>query len=156
MHDTVHSTLLWPARRTTTRHRAAGTDSAGRNSTPRDISPEHGTPPWNPASTPQPESATSWRLGPQRTVTWQELTWFLLGAVLLICLGILLGAAWTTQALRPKLHQLARERQRLNQAWTAVRTAHRQLDECPRCGYPLSDQGWGFAPTVMEGPPEDD
>lgn len=89
-------------------------------------------------------------------MTWQVLIWFLLGAVLLICLGILLGATWTAQALRPKLRQLAKERRRLNQEWAVVRAAHRQLDECPRCGYPLADQGWGFAPTLREGPPEDD
>jgi hypothetical protein len=48
----------------------------------------------------------------------------LIGA-LLICFGILLGTAWTTQILQPKLRRQAEERRRLNQEWVAVRTATR-------------------------------
>lgn len=86
----------------------------------------------------------------------QVLGWVVLGAVLLVCLGILLGAAWTTQALQPRLRQQAEERRKLNEAWLAVRTARGQLGECPRCGYALGEQDWYFAPTPMEGPPDDD
>jgi uncharacterized paraquat-inducible protein A len=63
-----------------------------------------------------------------------------LGAVLLVCLGLLLGSSWTIQAVQPKLRQQAEERRRLNEEWSAVRTARRQRGECPRCGSPLSER----------------
>jgi cell division protein FtsL len=72
------------------------------------------------------------------------LTLFLLGAVLLVCLGMLLGAAWTTQALQPKLRQQAQERRRLNEEWSAIHTARQQRSQCPRCAAPLSEQDWSF------------
>ncbi|MDQ3762754.1 MAG: hypothetical protein M3460_14180 [Actinomycetota bacterium] len=72
-------------------------------------------------------------------MTWQVLAWILLGAVLLVCLGLLLGATWTTQALQPKLGQQAEERRRLNDEWLAIRTARQQRSECPRCARPLSE-----------------
>jgi hypothetical protein len=50
-----------------------------------------------------------------------------LNAVLLVCLGVLLGATWTIQALQPKLRRQTEERRRLNEEWTAVRIARRQL-----------------------------
>jgi cell division protein FtsL len=88
-------------------------------------------------------------------VTRQVLGWVLLGSILLICLGLLLGASWTTQALQPKLRQQAEERRRLNEEWSRVRTARRQRGQCPRCASPLSEQDWYFAPTLMEDPPDD-
>jgi hypothetical protein len=81
-----------------------------------------------------------------------------LGAVLLICLGMLLGCSWTIQALQPKLRRQAEERRRLNEEWSAVRTARRQWSRCPRCASPLSEQRWCFyfAPTLVEERPDDD
>jgi len=70
--------------------------------------------------------------------------------VLLVCLGLLLGASWTVQALQPKLRRQAKERRRLNEEWSAVRTARRQWEECPRCGSPLSDQDWCYGSTIVE------
>lgn len=63
-----------------------------------------------------------------------------LGAVLLLCLGLLLGSSWTIQAVQPKLHHQAEERRRLNEEWSAVHTARRQRSQCPRCGSPLSER----------------
>jgi hypothetical protein len=79
-----------------------------------------------------------------------------LSAILLVCLGLLLGSSWTIQAVQPKLHQLAAERRRLNEEWSAVRAARRQRDRCPRCGSPLSERDWFFAPTLVEKRPDDD
>ncbi len=76
--------------------------------------------------------------------------------VLLVCLGLLLGTSWTTQALQPKLRQQAEERRRLNEEWLAVRTARRQRGECPRCASPLSGQDWYFALTVAKERLDDD
>jgi cell division protein FtsL len=81
-------------------------------------------------------------------VTWQALGWILLGAALLVCLGLLLGATWTTQALQSQLRQQAEERRRLNEEWVAVRTTRRQGEKCPHCGYPLTDQDWYFEQTL--------
>jgi hypothetical protein len=75
----------------------------------------------------------SWRNTPQSTVTLEAV----LSVVLLICLGLLLGASWAIQTLQPKLRRQAEERRRLNDEWLAVRTARRQYGECPRCGGPL-------------------
>jgi hypothetical protein len=65
-----------------------------------------------------------------------------LSAVLLVCLGTLLGATWTTQACQPKLRRQAEQRRRLNAEWVAVRAARRQQGECPRCGQLLTDRAW--------------
>jgi hypothetical protein len=62
-------------------------------------------------------------------MNWPALGWILLGAVFLICFGVLLGATWTTQSILPKLRQQAEERRRLNEEWLAVRAARRQLAE---------------------------
>jgi hypothetical protein len=80
----------------------------------------------------------------------------MLGGVLLICLGLLLGTTWTIQALQPKLRRQAEERRRLNEEWSAVRTARRQQSECPRCGSPLFESRWYIAPTLVEERPDDD
>jgi hypothetical protein len=82
--------------------------------------------------------------------------WVLLGAALLMFFGLLLGWAWTTQALQPKLRRQAEERRRLNEEWLAVRTARRQRGTCPRCASPLSEQDWYYLPTRVEDPPDDD
>lgn len=84
------------------------------------------------------------------------MTLQVLGSVLLVCLGLLLGATWTTQAFQPKLRRQAEERRRLNDEWLAVRTARRQRGTCPRCGNPLSEQNWYFAPTLVDDQFDDD
>jgi cell division protein FtsL len=85
----------------------------------------------------------------------QAVVWLALGGLLLCCIGMLFGATWTTQALQPKLGQLADERRRLNDEWMAIRAAHRQLERCPRCGYPLTEAPW-FAPTLTKHSHDDD
>lgn len=120
------------------------------------ISSERDTPPRASALGPSPGSKTSWRDTPRYTVTREIGGWILLGAALLVCLGLLLGWAWTTQALQPKLGKQAEERRRLNEEWQAVRTARRQQGECPRCASPLSEQDWYYAPILVEDPPDDD
>ncbi len=79
-----------------------------------------------------------------------------MSGVILVCLGILLGASWTTQALQSKLRLQAEERRRLNEEWSAVRTARRQRRKCPRCGSPLSERDLYIALTLVEQPPNDD
>jgi uncharacterized paraquat-inducible protein A len=76
-----------------------------------------------------------------------------LSAVLLVCLGLLVGSSWTIQAVQPKLHQQAEQRRRLNEEWSAIRTARRQHGRCPRCGNPLPEQDWPFAPPLVEDRP---
>ncbi|MGH3695229.1 MAG: hypothetical protein ACRDRX_14805 [Pseudonocardiaceae bacterium] len=80
----------------------------------------------------------------------------LFGAAMLILLGLLLGWAWTNQAMQPKLRKQAEERRRLNEEWLAVQTARRQRSKCPRCASPLSDKDWYYVPTLVEDPPDDD
>lgn len=89
-------------------------------------------------------------------MTREVCGWILLGAALLVLLGLLLGWAWTNQALQPKLHKQAEERRRLNAEWTAIRTARKRQGECPRCASPLSEQDWYYAPVLLEDPPDPD
>lgn len=121
-----------------------------------DISSERDTPPQGSARGPGPGSDTSWRGLPQSPVTHELFSWGALSAVLLVCFGLLLGATWTTQALRPKLRRQAEERRRLNDEWSAVRTARRQRGQCPRCASPLSERDWYFVPTLVADPPDED
>jgi hypothetical protein len=105
-------------------------DHHGRGSDHASFSSEHGMLSRCRACGPPPGDALSWRNVPQNTVTMQ-----LLSGLLLMCLGILLGAAWAVQACQPKLRRQAEERRRLNEEWLAVRMARREHAECPRCGY---------------------
>lgn len=100
---------------------------------------------WGTVVGPDPGSKTSWRNTPQGWVTIQVL-----GAVLLVCLGLLLGTAWTTQTLQPNLRQQTKERCRLNEEWSAVHAARRQRGECPRCASRLSELNWYFVPNPAE------
>ncbi len=52
---------------------------------------------------------------------------------LLVCLGLLLGSTWTTQALQAKLRRQAEERRRINEEWSMLRTARQQRSRCRRC-----------------------
>lgn len=74
----------------------------------------------------------------------------IVGCLVLLCLGLLLGASWTSQTHLPERRQLAAERRRLNEEWAAVRTARQQRLHCPRCAGPLLEQGWFSAPTQSD------
>ncbi|MGH3765070.1 MAG: hypothetical protein ACRDS0_26165 [Pseudonocardiaceae bacterium] len=84
------------------------------------------------------------------------MTLLLLGGLFLVCLGLLLGATWTTQALQTQLRRQAEERRRLNEEWLAVRTARHQGGHCPRCASPLPEHDWHIAPIPWDAPPDDD
>ena len=77
----------------------------------------------------------------------------MLVASLLVCLGILLGTTWTMETLQPRLRRQAEERRRLNEEWSAVRTARWRRGTCPRCASPLTERNWYIAPTIVETPP---
>jgi hypothetical protein len=79
-----------------------------------------------------------------------------LTAVVLICLGLLLGTAWTIQALQARLRRQAEERRRLNEEWAALRIAHEKQNRCPRCGIPWAECYWYIAPTIVDDPFDDD
>lgn len=85
------------------------------------------------------------------SVTLEALT-----AVVLVCLGLLLGTAWTTQALQPRLRRQAEERRQLNEEWAALRIAHEQQNRCPHCGIPWAECYWYIAPTIVDDPLDDD
>jgi uncharacterized paraquat-inducible protein A len=59
-------------------------------------------------------------------------------AVLLVCIGALLGATWSRRLLERRLHQeadqQAEERRMLAKEWAAI---HQRRGECPRCSDPL-------------------
>lgn len=61
------------------------------------------------------------------------MTIFLLGALLAVCLGVLIGSAWTTQALDGRFRRRAAERRRLNDEWASLRTLREQHRRCPLC-----------------------
>jgi hypothetical protein len=73
-----------------------------------------------------------------------------LGAALLICLGMLLGSTWTIQALQGTLRQHAEERRRLNEEWSAISNIHLQRDRCPHCASLLS-AGWVVCADAARG-----
>ena len=116
-----------------------------------DISPEHDTFLLALAIEPQGKSETSWRGVPQSAVILS-----LLSVLLLVCLGVLLGAAWTIKACEPKRRRQAEERRRLDEEWLAVRTARRGRGECPRCGVVLVERDWYIAPTIVDDASDDD
>ncbi|MGH3888159.1 MAG: hypothetical protein ACRDSZ_16615 [Pseudonocardiaceae bacterium] len=84
------------------------------------------------------------------------MTEMVLGAVVLVCFGLLLGATWTVQALQPKLRRQAEERRRLNEEWSAVRAARQRRGKCPHCASPLSERDWSIEPRAAEDQPDDD
>jgi hypothetical protein len=89
-------------------------------------------------------------------MTRQILGWIMLAAVLLILIGLLLGATWTTQALQSNLRHRAEERRRLNEEWAAVRATRHYGQACPYCAYPLTDQDWYGEESIVEEPSDDD
>lgn len=121
------------------------------------ISPERDTPLRSTAGGPQPGGAASWRNAPQSAVIWLVLGGITLGAALLVCLGLLLGATRTAQALQPSLRQQAEERRKRDEEWAAaVRAARREHYQCPRCAYPQTDRRPSVGPTLVEGPPDEE
>jgi hypothetical protein len=78
------------------------------------------------------------------------LTIAIAAAILLICIGALLGATWTRRVLqerfRQRASQQAAERRMLATAWAAI---HRQRGECPHCIDPLPEQDRHFASRVI-------
>jgi hypothetical protein len=79
-----------------------------------------------------------------------------LGSLLLICLGLLLGATWTIQAVQPKLDRQAEERRRLNEEWATIYSIRRQRARCARCGSLQAEVGLYFEQTPIEDWPDDD
>lgn len=98
----------------------------------------------------------SWRNPPRVGVIPQVLVWILVGSVLLVCLGMLVGASWTSQVLQPKLHQQAEQRRQLNEEWRVLRAAWAARESCPRCANPLPTREWYAVSTLVEDPPQDD
>jgi hypothetical protein len=82
---------------------------------------------------PRSGNETSRRDPPQCTVTIQALVLILLAC---LCVGVLLGTAWTVQVLQPRLRRQAEERRRLNAEWQAIRDTRGSVHvvRCPRCG----------------------
>lgn len=81
----------------------------------------------------------------------------LVGAVVLFCLGGLVGAAWTSQILGGISRRHAGERRSLNHDWRALEDARRARGEpthCARCHRELSESSWQLiAPSAAD---EDD
>jgi hypothetical protein len=80
----------------------------------------------------------------------------MLGAALLVCLGMLLGASWTLQATQSNLRRQAEERRRLSEERLAVRTARRRQGKCLRCASALSVNTRYVVPTIIEDWLDDD
>lgn len=74
----------------------------------------------------------------------------LFGGLLLIFLGMLLGAAWTTQATQSRISRLAKERRRMNEEWAAIRAARQQQTEPTHRSSPLSNRNWYLSSTGVE------
>ncbi|MGH3672354.1 MAG: hypothetical protein ACRDSH_17250 [Pseudonocardiaceae bacterium] len=69
------------------------------------------------------------------------------GCLALLCLGLLLGASWTSQTHQPRIRQAAEERRRLNEEWAAVRATRQQRGCCPHCEGPHTGRD-GFSGRV--------
>jgi hypothetical protein len=76
----------------------------------------------------------------------------IVSAGLLICLGLLLGGSWTSQALQADYRHRAEQRRQLAEEWQAVRTA-RHHNQCQHCTNPLSPHEHT---TIDESPYDDD
>ncbi|MGH3796430.1 MAG: hypothetical protein ACRDSP_16240 [Pseudonocardiaceae bacterium] len=77
-------------------------------------------------------------------------------AILLVCLGLLLGAAWTTQALQLKFREYAKERRRLDEEWRAMLATRSQWAQRQRYGSMPPEQDEQYAPTGAGDQPDDD
>lgn len=81
------------------------------------------------------------------------ITIILLGALLSICIGALIGSAWTTQALEGRFRHHAAERRRLNEEWAAVRALREQQRRCVDCADELS---WHRDRALVGAPDDED
>jgi hypothetical protein len=79
----------------------------------------------------------------------------IVSAGLLICLGLLLGGSWTSQALQADYRHRAEQHRRLSEEWQAIRAA-RHHNQCPRCASPLYRQNSYLEPAANEEAPHDD
>lgn len=79
----------------------------------------------------------------------------LISAGLLICLGMLLGGSWTSQALQADYRHRAEQRRLLNEEWQAIRAA-RHHNHCPHCASPLAPHDSYHKPTIDKSPYDDD
>ncbi|HET9256824.1 MAG TPA: hypothetical protein VFO16_16720 [Pseudonocardiaceae bacterium] len=104
-------------------YRGRGSDDVGNSA-------ERGELPLRPAGVPGPGDTPSWRGSPRNTMILPVC-----GAVMLMCFGVLLGTAWTTQLLQPRLRRQAEEQRKLNEEWLALRAVRRGRATCPHCGY---------------------
>lgn len=73
------------------------------------------------------------------------MTGLVIGGALLLCLGLLLGSAWTTQACQPKFRRYAEDRRRLNEEWQSLRLARQRAGRCPQCEGPLAARTADYA-----------
>jgi hypothetical protein len=115
------------------------------------VSPERDAVPRSTSLNMQRGTTPSWRDVPQSAMIEQ-----LLGALLLICLGLLLGTTWTIQAVQPKLNRQAAQRQRLNEEWATIYSIRRAQARCPRCGFPQADVGLYSGQPPIEDWPDDE
>ncbi len=79
------------------------------------------------------------------------ITIMLVGALLVGCLGVLVGSTWTTQALEGHFRHHAAERRRLNDEWSALGAVRDQHRWCPRCDGALRRE-----PALVGGPEDQD
>lgn len=81
-------------------------------------------------------------------------TLLLVAAAVLICIGGLLGASWTTQMLETVSRRHAAERRVLDEAWRALEASrHRQGQvRCAHCDRRLTGSGW----LLVVEPPYDE
>lgn len=77
----------------------------------------------------------------------------LLSMLLAVCLGVLIGSTWTTQALDGRFRRRAAERRHLNDEWAALRAVREQYRFCPRCHEEL-EAAW--QPSLVGAAEDDD
>ena len=78
------------------------------------------------------------------------------GTVVLFCVGGLVGAAWTTQAMGSVSRRHAAERRTLNDGWRALADARQASGapvHCARCHRHVSESSWL---TVVSAHDEED
>ncbi|MGH7278597.1 MAG: hypothetical protein ACREJG_07900 [Candidatus Rokuibacteriota bacterium] len=81
------------------------------------------------------------------------------GAVVMICIGGLVGASWTTQVMASVSRRHAAERRNLNDGWRALEEARQARGEpafCARCHQKLSESSWLLVVSPAMTDEEDD
>lgn len=80
------------------------------------------------------------------------------GAVVLVCLGGLVGATWTTQIMGNVSRRHAAQRRSLNDGWLALEDARRARGEsayCARCHLELSESSWRLVSQALNEEEDD-